>query len=236
MAKKLQLTEELVQKYAHKSASKVVHKIKGRILIVCEGEKTEPNYFKAFNKMDNGVFVVDLNFGGGGINTVKVVDEAIRLKAKAEKMNLPYDSVWAVFDRDSFQPKDFNDAIFRAESRGIECAWSNEAFELWYLLHFEYRNTGMSREEYKGKIEQHINASPFSRKKNYRYKKNDEKHFEEMMKYGNMDTAIANAKRLDALYDDTRYANHNPRTWVYKLVSQLMGQDKAFNEKVKEGI
>lgn len=235
MAKKIQLTEQLSRKYAPKRVVHKPHFVVSRILVVCEGIKTEPNYFKSFNKKNNGVFVVELNFSGGGINTIQVVDEAIRLKEKAERKKQPYDIVWAVFDRDSFNPGKFNAAIIKAEANNIECAWSNEAFELWYLLHFEYRNTGMNRADYCGKIEQHINASPlYNKKKPYKYKKNDEAHYDEMSTYGNIERALDNAEKLDALYNDECYANHNPRTLVYKLVRLLLGRDKDFNNFIKE--
>ena len=35
----------------------------------------------------------------------------------------------------------------------VEAAWTNEAFELWYLLHFNFYNTGISRKQYQDLIE-----------------------------------------------------------------------------------
>lgn len=233
MARKIELTPTLANKFAAKRKNRVSRVIESRILIVCEGEKTEPNYFKALKGSNNGVFVVNLELAGGGINTIQVVDEAIRLKDKAENVQLPYDAVWAVFDRDSFVPSKFNAAIVKATAHDIQCAWSNEAFELWYLLHFEFRNTPMSRKEYSNAIEEHINHSPaYKKKKVYQYVKNSPEHYNEMKTYGNIDTAIKNAERLDALYSDSRYANHNPRTRVHKLLCQLLGMDKVFNQKI----
>lgn len=130
------------------------HYIHCRILIICEGEKTEPNYFKSFQLIKNSSsFVFDITTDGGGINTLDVVKEAIRLRDEAEKNGKPFDSVWAVFDRDSFDPNKFDDAINKASQKGINCAWSNEAFELWYVYHFDNRSTPMSRKDYKGIIE-----------------------------------------------------------------------------------
>lgn len=60
-----------------------------RILIVCEGEKTEVNYFRGFPIKPE--MVVDVQ--GIGSNTIRLVREAIRLK---EHNN--YDHVWCVFD------------------------------------------------------------------------------------------------------------------------------------------
>lgn len=237
MARKIKLTADLAKGFSKKRTPKRPRYIEGRILVVCEGVRTEPNYFRSFNKKHNGVFVVDMDFAGGGINTIQVVDEAIRLKMKAEKGKKPYDAVWAVFDKDSFLPGRFNAAIMKAEANGISVAWSNEAFELWYLLHFEYRNTGMSRTEYQDAIVRHINAAlNYKSKKTYKYKKNDAQHYAEMTTYGDMEQAIENAKNLDTLYNDQQYAKHNPRTLVYKLVVQLLGRDKEFNDKLVSGL
>lgn len=41
------------------------------------GRKTEPNYFKAFNKKRHGTIVYDLTFDGGGISTTKVVEKQL---------------------------------------------------------------------------------------------------------------------------------------------------------------
>ncbi|WP_407918897.1 RloB domain-containing protein [Fusobacterium necrogenes] len=34
----------------------------------------------------------------------------------------------------------------------MNVTWSNEAIELWFLLHFEFISTGISREQYIGKL------------------------------------------------------------------------------------
>jgi hypothetical protein len=46
-----------------------------RFLIVCEGEKTEPNYFKSFRVPKD---VIDIY--GLGANTISLVKEAIKLR------------------------------------------------------------------------------------------------------------------------------------------------------------
>jgi hypothetical protein len=109
--------------------------VKQRFLIVCEGKKTEPQYFQVFRVPKIIVIVV-----GIGDNTVGVVEQALE-----EREGQDYDQVWCVFDRDSFPEEHFNRALALAKKHGIEVAYSNEAFELWYLLHFHYYNTGISR-------------------------------------------------------------------------------------------
>jgi len=136
-----------LKRFARSNTNRKSKQIQVFFLIVCEGEKTEPNYFKKFKgKFGNVIFEIDCQ--GKGYNTLRVVEEAIKIRDKNPK----YNRVWAVFDKDSFPDKDFNSAIQKAKDNNICCAWSNEAFELWYLLHFQYRNTPMSREDYKKSI------------------------------------------------------------------------------------
>lgn len=66
-----------------------------RILIVCEGTKTEPNYFKSFRITSAKVVV-----SGSGLVTRSLVQHAIELR-NAEQ-DFPYDVVWCVFDKDDF--------------------------------------------------------------------------------------------------------------------------------------
>jgi hypothetical protein len=123
-----------------------------RILIVCEGEKTEPNYFEAIKKK-LPPRVAEVRIHGEGANTLTLVDTACELRDVRAGGDYQFDQVWVVFDRDSFPADDFDNAIARAEARGMKCAWSNEAFELWYILHFEYRNTEMPRGDYQRKLD-----------------------------------------------------------------------------------
>jgi hypothetical protein len=76
-----------------------------RILIVCEGEKTEPNYFRKFPENPEVYDRIDIH--GTGYNTVSLVNEAIRLKNEALKKREPYIEVWCVFDKDDFSTEHF---------------------------------------------------------------------------------------------------------------------------------
>ena len=128
---------------------------------MCEGEKTEPNYFEGLKgDLPKGVLTYyQIDITGTGRNTLSLVDEAVRLKELYEtEYNRPVDRLWVVFDRDSFSAGDFNNAVIRCRNTKPEigCAWSNEAFELWYLLHFHFYNHGMSRKDYQGLIEENL--------------------------------------------------------------------------------
>ena len=41
-----------------------------------------------------------------------------------------------------------NKAINDATANDLKVAWSNEAFELWYLLHFIFLDTAITRKAY----------------------------------------------------------------------------------------
>ena len=231
-ANRIKLDPALERRYARQEQRRKSRQIVCKILIVSEGTKTEPNYFKAFSSLNRGTIVYDIEVKGEADNTINVVDKAIELRDKGE-----YDSVWAVFDKDSFPDKNFNAAIIKAEQNGIGCAWSNEAFELWYLYHFVNRVTAMSRKEYEQAISDSVNKSPnYTSKKAYKYQKKDPNNYQIMTTYGSMEDAIKYAEAQSQKYTDNRFATHNPCTMVYKLVRLLIGQDEEFNEYVKQKV
>ena len=230
MARMQKIYNADLRRFAKASAKRKPRKIKISFLIVCEGEKTEPNYFNKF-KYESGNIIFKTDCEGKGYNTLTVVEEAIKIRDKNPNK---YNRVWAVFDKDSFPKKDFNSAIRKAKLNNIGCAWSNEAFELWYLLHFQYRNTGMKRTEYQKAIENEINKNMKNKKKPYRYAKNATDTYDILEKYGSLAQAIKNAEKLSQQYDNLNYADHNPGTQVYELVKQLIGQDDKLNEEIKQ--
>ena len=172
-----------------------------KFLIVCEGEKTEPNYFESFRVPKDVVKVVGL-----GANTLSLVKKAIELQNQDD-----YDQVWCVFDRDSFPAQNFNNARSLARERGISVAYSNEAFELWYLLHFYYYDTGISRDLYKGKLTKCLGC---------KYEKNDPDMYETLE--DKQKDAIRNAEKLLQSYGPQHNPEKdNPCTAVHQLVQEL---------------
>ncbi len=188
-----------------------------RFLIVCEGEKTEPFYFKSL--IDSHVSTVrEVTVKGEGMGTVALIGKTLEEKEMLERMNaMRFDQVWAVFDKDDFD--DFNEAIRKAEEKGIRCAWSNEAFELWYCLHFEHLTSGISRVDYISKIQEHIRKK--SGESDFRYGKGNKGIYSLLQQYGNEVLAKKNAKRLRELHSGTNYSKHNPCTMVDLLVDEL---------------
>jgi RloB-like protein len=208
-----QKKEWFLRRTQHKNRILEARKERDRFLIVCEGEKTEPHYFEAFGD-ELPLHVVYLKIVGEGSNTIDLVETAINMRDEYADGDYPFDYVWVVFDRDSFQPDNFDNAIHMAQAAEIKCAWSNEAFELWFVLHFQYRNTAMSRDEYKGKLTEILDRP---------YKKNAEDMYLILSKRGDQAQAIAWAK---SLFDDFSGrgippSRSNPCTTVYLLVEKL---------------
>lgn len=182
-----------------------------RFLIVCEGAKTEPNYFQGFRVLP---LVVDAV--GAGRNTLSLVDEAIRLKGEKEaeahrRGNPSYDQTWCVFDRDSFGADDFNSAIRKAEAAGFHVAYTNQAFELWYLLHFDDHRAALHRHQYEDILGDRLG---------HKYHKNSPTMYAEL--HSQQTEAIRRAESLLTEYG----ANHNPQqdnpcTTIHLLVKAL---------------
>jgi len=172
---------------------------------VCQGEKTEPNYFRSFRVAD----VKILHANGDPMQVVEYAE-------KAYVKNTEYDAVWCVFDFDSFPQ--FDAAIKRAENlaaqkKPFHVAWSNECFELWYLLHFEYLQSSLNRSAYIGKLTQHLETP---------YVKNDQLMRDRLK--AKEAVAEENVKKLKRLHSEsgvTLPSKCCPMTTVGELVAVL---------------
>lgn len=174
--------------------------IRQRFLIVCEGKETEPNYFRSFR-----VPGVVIEIQGVGKNPTSLVEKAKDLRNQEE-----YDQVWCVFDRNSWTENDFNSAIKNAQKAKIKVAYSNESFELWYILHFQFLDNGISRKDYCKKLTSLIG---------YTYQKNSDVIYDKLI--DRQHTAIKNADNLLKQYNPLNPARDNPSTTVHLLVKEL---------------
>ena len=141
--------------------------------------------------------------------------------------SLSIDKIWVVFDRDSFEPDNFNEAIdlCKNSSPEIGCAWTNEAFELWYLLHFHFYNTAINRKRYQKLIEGNLGGD-------YKYQKNSKEMYDLLKERGSLKLAIKFATKLESEFEGrTDFSNHNPCTKVHHLVAELFGLEKLLIEE-----
>lgn len=191
---------------------------KPSILIVCEGENTEPSYFNQFRLSSATVKSV-----GEGYNTISLVNRAIQLTNERQ-----YDQVWCVFDKDDFSENDFNNAIQIAKANNFGIAYSNQSFEYWLILHFDdHQGAGMHRKDYNDKINELL--KPF----NVTYdgkgnKKVTESFFDLLdgidLKTNNkrIDLAIERAERNFNQFDHTNLAKEESSTTVFRLAKELL--------------
>lgn len=115
------------------------------ILIVCEG-KTEKQYFEAMfaDLPKDTVFVRPVD---AGRDPLGVAEQAVveRRSLQREANNREVDEVWLAFDKDDADLEAgktvrFEQALQLAASENMQLAFSNEVFELWFLLHFNEVN------------------------------------------------------------------------------------------------
>lgn len=116
-----------------------------RYLIVSEDSKSSLDYLLSFpvnNKL------VDIVPEGGAGNTVDVVHRGISMQDAAIKSGQPFVHVYCVFDKDDWPMERYQQAFNEASKRNdVTAIWANQCFELWYLLHFAYHNSGIHRDE-----------------------------------------------------------------------------------------
>lgn len=225
MARVPKIDNAFKKRFAREEKSRAVATRDKRLyfLIVCEGTKTEPEYFQALEKeLPPGS--VELEIEGKGHSTISLVNYTISLRDKSRH----FDRVWVVFDKDDFDEADFNSAIAKAEANNIGAAWTNEAFELWFLLHFQFRNTGMKRGEYQSCLEGEVRTK--SGDGNYKYQKRDPKTYSILKQHGNQEQAIKWAKKLQATFEDKKFASHNPCTRVHELIEELLYPEEVWKK------
>lgn len=114
-------------------------------ILFCEGDNTEPEYFKALQRYYPTTLVqVQARGGKGAPKTIAkyAAEHARQLgispksrRARPRDSFEESDEVWAVFDRDSHD--DVEQSILECCNAGVGVAYSNPCFEIWLLLHYK---------------------------------------------------------------------------------------------------
>ncbi|MEZ4474576.1 MAG: RloB family protein [bacterium] len=173
--------------------------LRPRLLIVCEGERTEPQYFSGFRL--NGDVV------GEGDHTLGLVRKAIARRDEDGQ----FTETWVVFDRDSFEAERFNAALDLAQREGLRVAVTNQAFELWYLLHFEYCDADLHRSTYQERLTRYLERP---------YRKKDPSMYAQLRP--RQGEACRNAARLLLLHGERwNPEGQGPGTTIHLLVERL---------------
>ena len=196
-----------------KSMARKIRKTKEEkkaILIALEDTKSSKYYFasmiKDFGLSGKIVFAKHI-----GTNPAKVL-EAI---TSTKNYKNDYKKQWIVIDKDDWSKDDFNGTLNRAKSLDICCAFSNESYELWILLHFEKVTKFTNREELNKKLKAYF-LSEFRTT----YDKSNSDIY--AIVKSRQKTAIKNAKELYEYHivndGSLNPYEHNPFTNIYELI------------------
>ena len=219
-------TDNIFQRRKPKSASKL--KRKGairepydKVLIVCEGSKTEPNYFRGlidYFKLKSANVAID---GSCGSSPCSVLKRAQELQEKELKSGSPFDKVYCVFDKDAHQTYQATmDKIAKIKPKGVfNAANSIPSFEFWLLLHFIYSTKPYIKN---GKMSSGDLVKKDLLVHHPDYKKKSKDTF--LVLQPKLETAIANAAKVLATAE--RNGTDNPTTHIHTLVEYLRDLNK----------
>ena len=198
-------------------------------LIVCEDQKTEPEYFKQFVDLfpDRTLYVRPV---GTGLSPLGVVNRAIIEKAKLQEESEREfgrdDAVWVVFDKDDADLNDtkrrkFNQAFKIAKQNKFQIAYSNESCELWFLLHLEEvpSHLPIPRADIYARLGELIRQNP--NESNFVYVHGKREIIAKINQFGNESKAIKRAEILLQAQKGVAPIQANPSTKVHLLVQKL---------------
>lgn len=198
-----------------------------KVLIVCEGEKTEPNYFSELKdhlELSSTNVVVT---GECGSSPISVADYAIQLFRQEKITGDPFDKVYCVFDKDTHTTyQQALDKIAEANQQALDeisgkkpkdiitATTSVPCFEYWLLLHFEYSTAPFIGTGGKSACSRLINEL-----KKYlpAYQKGGESIFVQLL--DNQPQAIAYAAK--SLRAADKSGDDNPSTKIHELIQYL---------------
>ena len=187
-----------------------------RVLIVCEGSKTEPNYLRELIdclKLSSANVEVD---GDSGSSPISVVQHAKRRYREERDIGDAFDRIFCVFDKDTHAT--YNEAMsacagFRP-SGVFQAIPSVPCFEYWLLLHFTYSTRPCTHSGGKSACDCLIGEL-----RNYMpgYAKGGKGIFNQVM--GQTERAVAYSMR--ALKEARKAGTDNPTTRMHELVEYL---------------
>ncbi len=206
-------------------------------LIVCEDQKTEPAYFNQF-KVQIPEKTIYLKTVGTGRDPKGVVEASLLEKEKLEiQARMEVDKVWVVFDKDDADEnatkiQKFEDAFAIAERNKLQIAFSNEVFELWFLLHLTDVDStvALPRKTIYDLLQEKIRKNKnFT---NFEYQHGNVNIVEIISKIGNQNKAIQRSEKLLQSQMHKKPIEANPSTKVHIFVKTLIDLVAWYSVKI----
>lgn len=184
-----------------------------RVLIVCEGSRTEPFYFGELVRRHR-LSTANVQILGEGTDPLTLVNIAKELRQRERRRGDKFDRVYCVFDQDEHAT--FGNASIVAQQSGLKLSRSWPCFEFWFLLHFRYTRAEYVRAGGKSPAENCI-ADLQVHWPEYAKAKGDT--------YESLEHRLENAKlsAARALDDAELTGERNPSTEAHELVTYLQG-------------
>lgn len=215
-------TDELFHRRKAKQAEELARRRAKReryakVLIVTEGEKTEPNYFRSLKDHLTLNSANVMITGDSGSGPISVVNFAIQQHKLEKSCGDPFDKVFCVFDKDTHAS--YQQALQKIDSAKPKNTFlaitSVPCFEYWLLLHYAYTTAQFQTVGGKSGCSKLID----SELKKYLpgYQKTDGSIFEKLVK--KLPQAKIYAAR--SLKESQKNNYDNPSTKVHKLVEYL---------------
>ena len=185
-----------------------------RYLICTEG-KTEALYFNHY-KSSTGPIIVPLDKSDHKVNLVKKTIKEKNIRIANQEFDEAIDEAWVVLDRDAdpinqLDKNYFNQTLEIAKEHKISVAYSNDAFELWVLLHYQDLKTSTHRDQLCKMLSKHIGV---------KYEKSNDLY--QKIKDSRL-TALKRASDLLKLHSKKpESANHS--TTIHLLVNKLLNE------------
>lgn len=202
--------------------------VRDEFLILTNGKQTEKNYFEAIRANYKSIFKISVKFLND--DPVALVNHAI-----AEKT--PRNRVWCVFDKDEFLPASIDRAMKTAKENEIGVAFSNMAFEVWLIDHFEKCCLEKNAEKLVTDLDRILKANEYPAG----YSKEDKQMIAEML-MPRLDDAVQNAdivmqtriRQYKESHNNENYpfCDWNSFTNVHKLIDALKLETKNEDSKI----
>jgi len=221
--------------------------------LFCEDRNSEPLYFEQFNSSKVKIIChrEQKSMFRNYVKAIKKCTEEGFIKKHESGFKVVREGmeVWCVFDRDKgSQGEDIDEGDITfdhviSNSTGVNIAWSNDAFELWILLHLmdipdeEFENA-KNREYYYQKLEDYLKNHQSPNEFLLKALSHNTFNYDDIKKgrvfpkvilpeiKPNTQIAIERAKKLFQKFENENdYSKKTPCSVIYKLVERIIEEE-----------